>query len=236
MFTTPSIPAQRGETIMLRLEAEAGSVAGLSLAVAVKEAALGIRVPPQAAPVLITPLVIARTANAREGWDVIIRPDDTDSLPALGADGRALRHLILDGRVSGPAWQVLTDPLAIVLEGRVTPGAGPDPGLAASPLQPGSPAGNPEGLALVWRGPAPGAGLRAALIGPPGAGSALTVTHTQAAPALVWTINHNLGFRPAVSVLSVGGLELLGATVTHVSAQQLTIAFSAPTAGSARLT
>jgi len=60
-------------------------------------------------------------------------------------------------------------------------------------------------------------------------------TYTQASPATTWIINHNLGFRPSVEVLSVGGAEI-EADVVHVSLNQTRIYFVAPTAGSARLT
>lgn len=58
--------------------------------------------------------------------------------------------------------------------------------------------------------------------------------HTQGSPATTWTINHNLGFRPAVAVLSVGSMEV-EAEVTHTSVNQVVIGFVTATAGSARL-
>lgn len=58
--------------------------------------------------------------------------------------------------------------------------------------------------------------------------------HTQSVAAATWTINHNLGFKPAVTVYSVGGLQV-GAGVAHVSDNQTQISFAAPQAGSARL-
>lgn len=73
--------------------------------------------------------------------------------------------------------------------------------------------------------------------GPPGpagpAGS--SYEHTQAVAATVWTVPHNLGYRPGVTVLTTGGLEVL-ADVLHLSANTLTITFLAPLAGTARLT
>lgn len=59
--------------------------------------------------------------------------------------------------------------------------------------------------------------------------------YTQTAPAAVWTINHNLGLRPAVTILDAGGNEI-EADVTHPSANQLVIRFAIPIAGLARLT
>lgn len=74
----------------------------------------------------------------------------------------------------------------------------------------------------------------AALVGsgqPPSAG----ITFNQVSPIDEWVINHNLGFRPSVEVLSVGGAEI-EADVVHVTLNQTRIYFVAPTAGSARLT
>lgn len=59
--------------------------------------------------------------------------------------------------------------------------------------------------------------------------------HTQTVPAAVWTINHNLGTRPAVAILDAGGNEI-EADVTHLSMNQLVIRFAIPIAGVARLT
>lgn len=59
--------------------------------------------------------------------------------------------------------------------------------------------------------------------------------HVQAAETDVWTINHNLGFRPSVALFSGGG-EAMWATVLHVSANQTLVYFLSPTSGTARLT
>lgn len=56
---------------------------------------------------------------------------------------------------------------------------------------------------------------------------------TQASPALTWIVNHNLGYNPVVTVLSVGGL-MLDASVLHTSVNQVQITFLSPTAGSVR--
>lgn len=56
---------------------------------------------------------------------------------------------------------------------------------------------------------------------------------TQESPALTWIVNHNLGYNPVVTVLSVGGL-VLDASVLHTSVNQVQITFLTPTAGSAR--
>ena len=69
-----------------------------------------------------------------------------------------------------------------------------------------------------------------------GGGTASTVyTHAQVVAAAIWTINHNLGLRPAVSILDSGGNEV-EADVVHTSANQLLIRFAIPISGLARLT
>lgn len=67
--------------------------------------------------------------------------------------------------------------------------------------------------------------------GPPGGGGH---THTQPVPAAQWVINHNLGFRPSVTLLTPGGVEFW-AKVTHLSINQTVIDLTTPLAGSARL-
>jgi hypothetical protein len=60
--------------------------------------------------------------------------------------------------------------------------------------------------------------------------------HAQPVPAAtLWTINHNLGFRPAVAILDSGGNEI-EADVVHTRPNQLVIHFAIPVAGVARLT
>ena len=66
--------------------------------------------------------------------------------------------------------------------------------------------------------------------GPTGAG----FDFTQASPATVWTINHNLGYRPSVQMFNVGGLEVLG-EIQHTSNNQTLITFNIAVAGTARL-
>lgn len=71
-------------------------------------------------------------------------------------------------------------------------------------------------------------------VGPTGAdGTIPSYLHTQASAATVWTIAHNLGVRPTVTVLSVGGLLMLG-DVLHLDANTLTITFAVAVAGTAR--
>ena len=71
-------------------------------------------------------------------------------------------------------------------------------------------------------------------MGPPGpAGSSVQFVHTQSAPASTWSVNHNLGFRPDVTVYSLGGRETI-ADVLHLNDNQVEIYFAAPAAGAAR--
>ena len=67
-------------------------------------------------------------------------------------------------------------------------------------------------------------------MGPPGA----SFDWTQSQSATVWTIAHNLGFRPSVQTFTVGGLEMLG-SVQHQSVNIVRVEFSIPVAGFARL-
>lgn len=70
--------------------------------------------------------------------------------------------------------------------------------------------------------------------GEPGTGSSAGYTFTQASPLSTWTVNHNLGYRPAaVSVLSPGGVEV-EAACTHTSDNQFVITFALPYSGSVR--
>ncbi|MEI9964364.1 MAG: hypothetical protein WDM92_06330 [Caulobacteraceae bacterium] len=70
--------------------------------------------------------------------------------------------------------------------------------------------------------------------GPPGTGGGVAdFIFTQAFPATPWVVNHNLGRKPLVAVLDVGGNEV-EAAVQHISVNQLRVSFAAPQAGSAR--
>lgn len=67
-----------------------------------------------------------------------------------------------------------------------------------------------------------------------GAGNAsATYEHSQPTPATVWTINHNLGFRPAIQAFGVGGREMVG-EIIHISTTQVQIYFDSAVAGFAR--
>ena len=72
--------------------------------------------------------------------------------------------------------------------------------------------------------------------GPPGpgggGGSGGSYTHTQMVASALWTIAHNLGYRPAVTVYDTASDQIWG-DVDHVDVNNLTIAFSSAISGSA---
>lgn len=68
--------------------------------------------------------------------------------------------------------------------------------------------------------------------GPPGADGSIggAYEHIQAVASDVWTVNHNLGYRPAASLLTVGGKEMW-AEVIHTNTNQFVAYFDTPTTG-----
>ena len=58
--------------------------------------------------------------------------------------------------------------------------------------------------------------------------------HTQSASSSTWTINHNLGFYPAVSVVDSGENVVIG-DVTYISTNTLSVSFNASFGGKAYL-
>lgn len=71
--------------------------------------------------------------------------------------------------------------------------------------------------------------------GPSGAASS-TYVYTQMTPNTLWTVNHNLGFNPSVSVFNAGGM-FVEVDYVHTSPNQTVIGpFSIPFAGFARFT
>ena len=67
-----------------------------------------------------------------------------------------------------------------------------------------------------------------------GADEAPSYTHTQSIASAVWTIAHNLGFKPSVELLDTGSQEIEG-DVVHLSQNVCIAYFTTPTAGFARL-
>lgn len=70
--------------------------------------------------------------------------------------------------------------------------------------------------------------------GPQGPAGAFYL-HIQPTPAITWTINHNLGYRPSVELLDAGSQEIDG-EVSHPSVNQTVVTLNPATAGIARLT
>jgi hypothetical protein len=62
--------------------------------------------------------------------------------------------------------------------------------------------------------------------GPPG----IRYEHLQLEPLSIWTVNHNLGLRPQVKVLSVGGIEML-VEVIYNNTNQVLIYLDSPKSG-----
>jgi hypothetical protein len=88
-------------------------------------------------------------------------------------------------------------------------------------------------VALTAVGPQGPAGAQGE-VGPPGPSGSTPYVHTQSTPATVWTINHNLGFRPSVELLDSGGQEIDG-DISHPTVNQTVVTLNPATAGLARL-
>jgi hypothetical protein len=57
--------------------------------------------------------------------------------------------------------------------------------------------------------------------------------HVQTTASALWTINHNFGYRPSVTLLTSGGAEM-DASIIHASDNQVLVTFTTPQTGSAR--
>lgn len=68
--------------------------------------------------------------------------------------------------------------------------------------------------------------------GPPGGGAGATYTHIQALPASVWTVAHNLGRYPSITVVDNLGGELF-ADVRYIDSAIAQITHSVPLTGRA---
>ena len=62
----------------------------------------------------------------------------------------------------------------------------------------------------------------------------VSYTHTQSATASQWTVTHNLGFKPNVTVFNSAG-DIVEGHIIHNSINQLTLQFSATMSGIAQL-
>lgn len=68
--------------------------------------------------------------------------------------------------------------------------------------------------------------------GPPGPAGG-TYRHVQAAPAIVWTINHHLGYNPSITVVDSGYNVVDGDVEYTVDGQVVTLRFSGAFSGEA---
>lgn len=103
-----------------------------------------------------------------------------------------------------------------------------DPGVAGPPnvLTVGTVTSGPAAVTIT--GTAPNQVLNFVL--PVGS----SYIHNQIVSSTTWTINHNLGFFPAVSVVDSGGNYVIG-DVTYVSQNVVTVSFSSSFGGKAYL-
>ena len=62
----------------------------------------------------------------------------------------------------------------------------------------------------------------------------VSYTHNQSSPATQWTVVHNLGFKPNVTVFNSAG-DIVEGDIVHNSSNQLTLQFSATMSGTAQL-
>jgi hypothetical protein len=62
----------------------------------------------------------------------------------------------------------------------------------------------------------------------------VSYTHTQSATSSQWTVTHNLGFKPNVTVFNSAG-DIVEGHIIHNSINQLTLQFSATMSGVAQL-
>ena len=70
--------------------------------------------------------------------------------------------------------------------------------------------------------------------GPQGPAGGAAFVYQQVAPATVWTINHNLGYKPSVELLDSGSQEIDG-EIAHPSNNQTVVTLNPASAGLARL-
>lgn len=70
--------------------------------------------------------------------------------------------------------------------------------------------------------------------GPPGSGGDLNYTHVQIAASTLWSVTHNLGKFPSVTVIDSGNTEVIG-DVSYLTNNSLEILFTVPFSGTAYL-
>lgn len=68
--------------------------------------------------------------------------------------------------------------------------------------------------------------------GPTGPTGGNQYVHVQSSALVTWTVNHNLGHYPDVTILSVGGIEVV-AGIAHQSLNQFLVTFASAQSGQA---
>ena len=63
-------------------------------------------------------------------------------------------------------------------------------------------------------------------------GTVVTNTFTQLTPLTVWTVTHNLGRKPGITLKTLGTTVIEG-QIDHISDDQFTVTFNTPQAGQA---
>ncbi len=69
---------------------------------------------------------------------------------------------------------------------------------------------------------------------PTQATSSKNLTFIQPTSAVIWTINHNFGYNPSVTVADYTGTVII-ADVSYINSNNLSVAFDTPTSGTAYL-
>lgn len=229
---------QSGEVCVLALTAPVGvSLAGYRLDVDLRiGAASGLLIP-------VTPIVRALTnIDGKQGWLVTLTAAQSQAAWAAASIGQPLQRglVCIDARVSSGEDVTISDPQTIVLLPAITVRPPPNSTLTSDPIHAGTTPILAQPIFLTWIGPGPNpvsnqAAIIVSQVINNGNGGGAGVNFIQSTPSPTWTIAHNLGFKPAVSVSGQSGQDI-EVEVQHLSDFTLQIRFVTPTAGSARLT
>ena len=167
----------------------------------------------------MTQVAVVEVRSPRSVVEVIsTRPDIGPALQVISAPATDNTvQVITTAGVDSAVQIVKAEPSADV----VHIGASDEPG----PPGPAGPAGPPGPVGET--GPAGPAG-------PPGTGGDTTFTQHFAAPSTLWTVIHNLGAQPAVTVVDLNG-DVIGADVSFLDLNTVAVRFAMPFAGTALL-
>lgn len=90
-------------------------------------------------------------------------------------------------------------------------------------------------MAGVLKAKVSGEWVNISLSGPPGpAGGSPSYVHNQATPMAIWTINHNLGWNPNVTIVD-SGQSVVEGDITYLNVNTVRASFSAAFSGMAYL-